>query len=111
MIKWVFVFVIFFSSTVYAKKIESHEMEFYNIFSQWTEAFNQKDLTKSCALFSKNLIADYQCVPQKNYNSICDGFKKIFQKTNRRYEYQYRLHDVYQSGDLAAVRITWYLRV
>ena len=84
---------------------------FNHIFSTWTEAFNNKKLAQSCAIFSKLVVADYQGVSQKNYTIICDGFKTIFQKENNRYEYKFKIHDIYRSGDLAAIRITWYLYV
>lgn len=82
---------------------------FDKLFKDWTEAFNQKNVVQSCALFSKSVVADYQGVPQKNYQSICDGFKTIFKDKNRVYHYQYKIHQVNRSDNLATVRITWYL--
>lgn len=83
---------------------------FEKIFSDWTAAFNRKDVAKSCALFAKSVVANYQGVPPKNYNSICAGFKKIFQSP-LRYQYSFKLHQVYLEENLAAVRVTWFLRV
>ncbi|HEN5521375.1 TPA: hypothetical protein U6299_002865, partial [Legionella pneumophila] len=70
-----------------------------------------KKLAPTCALFSKSLAADYQGAPQKNYTSICHGFKKIFQQTRKNYQYHFKLKRVYRSGHLAVARITWYLQI
>lgn len=99
------------ATQLYAAEQKNDEVIFNRLFTQWTEAFNHKDLSKVCLLFSKNITADYRGVPQKNYAMICDGFKNIFGMANRSYQYQFKLHDIYHSGDLAAVRITWYLKI
>ena len=98
-----FIFLLVLSTNVFAESFET-------IFSNWTDAFNRKDLINSCRLFSKDITAHYQGTPVKNYNSICDGFKKIFQES-RKYQYRFKLHEIYRSNNLAAVRITWYLQV
>lgn len=110
----VFVLCYFPSILLYADPLKDPVKEkavFHDLFENWTKGFNNKDLTVSCALFSKSVIADYRGVPQKNYDDICNGFQKIFKDPNRKYQYRFKLHDVYHSGDLAAVRITWYLVV
>lgn len=107
--------MMFFMVTINAQaKTNTHKEDhqlFERLFTDWTAAFNRKDVTGSCQLFSKSVIANYQGIPEKNYTSICDGFKKIFNMNEQRYHYSFKLHDVYRSGNLAAVRITWYLRV
>lgn len=86
-----------------------NEQLFEKIFTNWTYAFNHQDITGSCQLFSKEVTANYQGVPQKNYAAICDGFKKIFAEKNKRYQYKFKLHQIYRENNLAAVRITWFL--
>ena len=84
---------------------------FQTIFSDWTKAFNEKNLTASCDLFSKKLSANYRGITPKNYTNVCGGFKKIFQEKNRDYQYNFKIQHVYQADHLAAVRITWYLKI
>ena len=84
---------------------------FHKILSDWTEAFNRRDLARACHLFSPVVVANYQGVPAKNYTTICDGFKTIFANTARRYQYHFKIHQVYRANGLAAVRLTWYLQV
>jgi len=99
------------TAKAHANQAKNDTVIFQQLFSDWTEAFNQKDLSRSCALFSKKVVANYQGVPEKNYSSICDGFKKIFEEKDKRYQYRFKLHHVYRSNTLAAVRITWYLNI
>lgn len=98
-------------SNLYAANENNDFALFEKIFTDWTVAFNQKKLAPTCALFSKSLIANYQAAPQKNYTSICEGFKKIFREPEKSYQYHFKLNQVYRSGNLAAARITWYLQV
>ncbi len=100
-----------FSFSFFGTANASDHEEFDQLFSRWTTAFNHKNLAVTCALFANNVSANYRGVPRKNYTSICAGFKKIFHDPRRQYHYQYRLHQVYRSQDLAAVRITWYLKM
>ncbi|AAU28506.1 TPA: hypothetical protein JBG74_05345 [Legionella pneumophila] len=99
------------SPYLYAANKNNDFVLFEKIFTDWTLAFNQKKLAPTCALFSKSLIANYQGAPQKNYTSICHGFKKIFQQTRKNYQYHFKLKQVYRSGHLAVARITWYLQI
>lgn len=86
------------------------EAIFQKVFTDWTAAFNKKDLNKTCGLFSLTVSADYQGYPTKNYASLCEGFETIFKDT-KHFDYSFKINQVYRSGDLAAVRITWKLRI
>ncbi len=94
-----------------AESLSPDYLMFKRIFAEWTDAFNRKDLAGSCALFSKTVTANYQGAPRKTYSSLCDGFKRVFQDKERRYQYRFKLLDVYRSGDLAVARITWILSI
>lgn len=104
-------FVIIFCTEQFAFASQYKPINFEQVFSQWTEAFNHKDLTSACALFSTDVVANYKGVPEKNYANICGGFKKVFAQTDRHYQYRFKLHQTYQSPTLAAARITWYLDI
>ena len=84
---------------------------FNQIFTAWSDAFNHQDLKKTCDLFSKNLVFEFQDAPIKNYNQVCNNFKKIFNEKNRRYHYAYKIHHIYAENNLAAIRITWFLKI
>lgn len=99
----------FFSET--HAGIKDNKINFQKIFSTWTKAFNEKKFPEVCELFSKSITADYQGTPRKDYSIICNGFKKIFAEKNKYYHNAFKIHHLYHSNDLAAVRITWYLDV
>lgn len=101
---------LFFITNIYATPSQDTIL-FHNLFNNWTAAFNQKDLNNSCNLFSRNITADYRGIPTKNYESICNGFKKVFQEKNKKYIYSFKIHHIYHENNLAAVRITWYLKI
>lgn len=101
-----------FFITAQAKPNNAVDNAVFNIlFTTWTTAFNNKNLPQTCALFSPKLKADYRGTPPKTFTSICDGFKKVFADKSRKYVYRFKLNDIYATGDLAAVRITWYLDI
>lgn len=106
-----FILTIVLAKPLCAQTGRGDYLMFNRIFEDWTAAFNRKDLSKSCALFSKSVTADYQGARPKTYSSICEGFGKIFADGHRRYRYRFKLHHVYRSGDLAVARITWYLSI
>lgn len=88
----------------------SNNTDIEKTFTDWTQAFNQKNLPGTCRLFSKNVTANYQGTPAKNYDILCSGFKKVFAES-QQYQYQFKIHDIYRAENLAAVRITWYLKI
>lgn len=89
----------------------TNNYQFERLFTDWAMAFNERNLSKSCNLFSRKIVADYRGIARKNYRSICNGFKKIFSDSSRQYHYHFKLREIYQSGSLAAVRITWFLKI
>ena len=105
-----FLFLSFFAPSSFTAT-KSDKRLFEKLFLDWTTAFNQKKLAETCDLFAPSVTALYQGIPQKNYVSICDGFKKIFQDPNKNYQYHFKLHHIYRSNNLAAIRITWYLNI
>lgn len=97
-------FLFLISSATCAQTTQLHQL-----FTNWTRAFNHRELKPSCNLFSKELTATYRGYPEKNYQTICNGFKKIFADQQIQYQYKFKIHQIYTNENLAAVRITWYL--
>jgi ketosteroid isomerase-like protein len=101
---------LLFLSRGYAGALEDRAM-FQALFDAWTQAFNQKKYPEVCKLFAKSITADYQGAARKDYAGMCDGFRKIFEEDDAVYHNEFRIHEIYRSNDVAAVRITWYLTV
>ena len=104
---------LFLADRIQAKKhsCSNNSEQFNYLFQSWTDAFNKKQLSQTCALFSKNVTALYQGIPSKDYSSICNGFKKIFNQKKMKYQYDFKIHRIYCEARLAVVRITWYLKI
>lgn len=109
-IAFIFIILSTFMSSSAAAADNADKLMFEKIFSSWSNAFNHKDLAATCGLFAKNISANYQGAPVKNYDVLCGGFKFVFSKP-QEYQYSYKINQVYRSDKLAAVRITWYLRI
>lgn len=107
MTRWIMITFLFLATSAFA----DDSAIFQQIFTEWTHAFNTKNLKKSCQLFSKSLVANYQGAPEKNYQSICDSFKKTFEDKQKNWQYHFKIHYIYRENNLAAVRITWYLDI
>lgn len=84
---------------------------FETLFTDWVKAFEKKDIDAVCGLFSSKCEASNPGSKLRTYQDIHDGFAKLFAMKNTRYKYRYKVQKVFQSGDLAIVRITWYLTV
>ena len=82
---------------------------FDKLYADWTKAFNKKDMAGTMSIFSTTCVASLPDANHKTYDQIRDGFKKLFADKTHNYQYTYTVHNIYHSGDLAAVRITWHL--
>lgn len=82
---------------------------FDKLYADWTKAFNKKDMAGTMSIFSTSCVASLPDANHKTYDQIRDGFKKLFADKTHTYQYTYDVHNIYHSGDLAAVRITWHL--
>ena len=114
---WAFVLTILLNciltlmSPVEAKSNPTDALMFDRLFADWTQAFNNKNLEATSNLFSKDCVSSNPGAPHKDYAAICGLFKTLFAQTEKTYHYRYKIQDVYRSGDLATVRITWYLDI
>jgi steroid delta-isomerase len=85
--------------------------EITDALAQWTVAFNAGDAEKTCALFSRELRADYRGLPERGYDGQCDILKRSLGDQTRRYSYALAIKEVLVWGDVAVVRLTWTLTI
>jgi uncharacterized protein (TIGR02246 family) len=78
---------------------------------QWMAAFNAGDAEKSCALFAPDLIAQVRGQPERSYNDLCDLLKRSLSDRTKTYSYTVDIKEILVAYDLAAVRLTWTLKV
>jgi uncharacterized protein (TIGR02246 family) len=85
--------------------------EIADALTQWTAAFNAGDAEKTCALFSRELRADYRGQPERGYNGQCDILKRSLSDKTRRYSYALAIKEILVWNDVAVVRLTWTLTI
>ncbi len=83
--------------------------EIIDALTQWTADFNAGDAEKTCALFSRELRADYRGVPERGYDGQCDVLKRSLSDKSRRYSYALAIKEILVWSDVAVVRLTWTL--
>jgi ketosteroid isomerase-like protein len=76
----------------------------------WTEDFNAGRWNNLCDLFAKDLIANYPGTAQRSYDSQCNDLLKLA-NSDKTYHYDLEIQEVIVSGNLAVVRLNWYLTV
>jgi uncharacterized protein (TIGR02246 family) len=79
--------------------------------TQWTADFNAGDAEKACALFSRDLRADYRGQPERGYDGQCDILKRSLGDKSRRYSYALAIKEILVWRDVAVVRLTWTLTI
>jgi ketosteroid isomerase-like protein len=107
-IKWLFSVALltlgFSSEALYA----ADKDDFAKLYDDWTAAFNERDGNRICDIFAKKVVADFAGIPSKTYPTICASLKSMLQEPDRRYHYRYEFRNIYRSGNLAAIRLTWF---
>lgn len=82
---------------------------FDKLYADWTKAFNKKDMDGTMSIFSPTCVASLPDAHHKTYDQIRAGFVKLFADKTHNFQYSYDVYNIYHTGDLAAVRITWHL--
>jgi ketosteroid isomerase-like protein len=77
----------------------------------WTVQFNAGNADTTCDLFARDLIANYQGQPERNYDSQCTLLRKSLSEKTRKFHYSLNIKEIIVSGDLAAVRLVWTLKI
>ena len=74
---------------------------------EWTEAFNARDASKSCDLFSADLISTMRGRPDEGRDAVCQRIATALTDQNVSLRYAARIEEIILSGDLAVVRLVW----
>jgi ketosteroid isomerase-like protein len=77
----------------------------------WADAFNNRDTSRICDLFSVSLIATTPDAPNRLRSQVCENLDRMLAQTDRRLRYDSTIHEVIVSGNVAIVRLDWTLRV
>jgi len=77
----------------------------------WKDQFNARDARAVCELFAPDVVAIFQGQPVRNFDQLCGLLRSSLSDAKRSYQYDLKIQDVYASGDLGAVRLTWRLKI
>jgi ketosteroid isomerase-like protein len=105
------ILIISFGSQSGAQSAGTEQAAIRAALTKWTEDFNAGNVTEVCGLFALDLRYDYKGFPERNYQQICDGLRRSLTDQTRRYTYSLAIKEIIVSSDLAAVRLTWTLRI
>jgi steroid delta-isomerase len=87
------------------------EQAIRDTLERWTDDFNAARAERVCALFAPELRYDYRGFPERGYREICDLLQRSLSDPQRRFTYALDIKEILISGDLAAVRLIWTLRI
>jgi uncharacterized protein (TIGR02246 family) len=79
--------------------------------TQWMTDFNAGDAEKACSLFAPDLIAQVRGQPERGYSDLCELLRRSLSDRTKTYKYALAIKEILVADDLAAVRLTWTLKV
>lgn len=74
---------------------------------QWRQDFNARRGERICDLFSPELRADIQGLPEQSHPMVCERLRRALAPTGEPIALGMRIHEVMVSGSTAVVRLTW----
>jgi uncharacterized protein (TIGR02246 family) len=75
--------------------------------TEWTDTFNARDASKTCDLFSADLISTMRGRPDEGRDAVCRRIATALADRNLSLRYAARIEEIILSGDLAVVRLVW----
>ena len=74
---------------------------------QWRLDFNARQPAHICDLFAPGLRYDFQGLPEQTYPLLCARLHRALADRTKAFHYGLRIKEIFVSGSLAAVRLTW----
>jgi ketosteroid isomerase-like protein len=78
---------------------------------EWQSAFNTRDERHVCDLFARDLIANYQGQPERDYASLCLLLQTSVRDPEKNYRYSCDISEIMVFGATAIVRLIWTLEI
>lgn len=78
---------------------------------EWQSAFNNRDERHVCDLFARDLIANYQGQPERDFASLCQLLRSSVQDPEKTYRYSFDIDEIMVFGATAIVRLVWTLEI
>jgi steroid delta-isomerase len=94
-----------------AQSADAAETAIRTALARWTSDFNERDASRICDLFAKDLRYDFRGLPERDYDALCGLLHKALADRTRQFVYSPEIREIIVSGDLAVVRLTWTVKV
>jgi uncharacterized protein (TIGR02246 family) len=77
----------------------------------WADAFNARDSSRTCDLFSADLISTMRGRPDERRDALCSRIAAALADRGGVIRYAPEIEEIIVSGDLAVVRLVWSVTV
>ena len=94
-----------------ADTAEAAQNEIRAALERWRLAFNDRDEQQVCDLFARDVVANYEGEPERDYASLCQLLQNAAQDRERIFHYSYKISEIFVYGEFAVVRLVWKLEV
>jgi steroid delta-isomerase len=98
-------------SLTHAATSADAESEIRATLLRWTADFNARDSSRVCDLFAPDLRYDFRGFPERDYAALCALLGRALSDTTKKFEYAPDIKEVIVSGDLAVVRLVWWVKL
>jgi len=95
----------------WAETADSAENEIRAALEGWRTAFNSRDGVRVCDLFARDIVANYEGEPERDYASLCQMLQEALQDRERSYHYSLHINEILVYGSSAVVRLVWTLEI
>ena len=95
----------------WADTADSVQKEIRGALEAWRTAFNERSDQQVCDLFARDLVANYEGEPERDYASLCQMLQEVLQDRERTYRYSLQINEILVYGDSAVVRLVWTLEI
>jgi uncharacterized protein (TIGR02246 family) len=75
--------------------------------TDWVDAFNAREVSRTCDLFSADLISTMRGRPDEGREAVCDRIAKALASRRSRIHYTLHIKEIIVSGDIAIARLEW----
>jgi ketosteroid isomerase-like protein len=100
-------FLMTSSGSTGARAGDDPAAEIRTALQQWRLDFNARRRAHICDLFAPDLRYDFHGLPEQNYALLCARLNHALTDQARSFQYGLRIKEIFVSGELAVVRLTW----
>jgi ketosteroid isomerase-like protein len=94
-----------------AQTAEAAQNEIRAALEKWQSSFNHRDEQQVCDIFARDVVANYDGEPERDYASLCEMLQTALQDQEKKYHYSLKINDIVVYGETAVARLVWMLEI